>query len=166
MEILDNLSNILESILFVSGNPVPIDIISEKLGVSTKEVQDAAKKLQERYSEKSGLRLLIFNKKLQLSSNPEYVKSVESVLNPIKEKELTNAMLETLAIVAYKQPVTRVEIEEIRGVDCTYSVQNLTRLGLIEAVGRKESIGKPLLFATTDEFLKRFSRSGEEIENR
>ena len=68
-------------------------------------------------------------------------------------------MLETLAIVAYKQPVTRVEIEEIRGVDCTYSVQNLTKLGLIEAVGRKEAIGKPLLFATTDEFLKRFSLS-------
>ena len=66
-------------------------------------------------------------------------------------------MLETLAIVAYKQPVTRLEIEEIRAVDCTYSVQNLTRLGLIEAVGRKETIGKPLLFATTDEFLKRFS---------
>ena len=92
MEILDNLSNILESILFVSGNPVPIDIISEKLGVSTKEVQDAAKKLQERYSEKSGLRLLIFNKKLQLSSNPEYKDYVSSVLNPIKEREFTRTI--------------------------------------------------------------------------
>ena len=84
---------------------------------------------------------------------------VEAVLNPIKEKELTNAMLETLAIIAYKQPVTRIEVEEIRSVDCTYSVQNLMRLGLIEVVGRKETIGKPLLFATTDDFLKRFSIS-------
>ena len=68
-------------------------------------------------------------------------------------------MLETLAIIAYKQPVTRLEIEEVRGVDCTYSVQNLTKLGMIEAVGRKETIGKPILFGTTDEFLKRFSLS-------
>jgi segregation and condensation protein B len=68
-------------------------------------------------------------------------------------------MLETLAIVAYKQPVTRLEIEEVRGVDCTYSVQNLTKLGMIEAVGRKDTIGKPILFATTDDFLKRFSLS-------
>ena len=98
-----------------------------------------------------------FNGKLQFATNPDYVKDVEAVLNPIKEKELTNAMLETLAIVAYKQPVTRLEVEEIRAVDCTYSIQNLTRLGLIEAVGRKDTIGKPLLFATTDEFLKRFS---------
>ncbi len=65
-------------------------------------------------------------------------------------------MLETLAIIAYKQPVTRIEVEEIRTVDCSYSVQNLVRLGLVEVVGRKETIGKPLLFATTDDFLKDF----------
>ena len=100
-----------------------------------------------------------FNKKLQFATNPSYSNEVEAVLNPIKEKELTNAMLETLAIIAYKQPVTRLEVEEIRAVDCTYSVQNLVRLGLVEVVGRKETIGKPLLFATTDDFLKRFSIS-------
>lgn len=151
------MNNIIESILFVSGKAVEIAFIAEKLEVPVGDVNKAIEQLKQRYSGESGIHLLTFNKKAQFSSNPEYVKSVESVLNPIKEKELTNAMLETLAIVAYKQPVTRVEIEEIRGVDCTYSVQNLTRLGLIEAVGRKESIGKPLLFATTDEFLKRFS---------
>lgn len=154
---MKNLNNIIESILFVSGKAVEIAFIAEKLEVPVGDVNKAIEQLKQRYSGESGIHLLTFNKKAQFSSNPEYVKSVESVLNPIKEKELTNAMLETLAIVAYKQPVTRVEIEEIRGVDCTYSVQNLTRLGLIEAVGRKESIGKPLLFATTDEFLKRFS---------
>ena len=99
------------------------------------------------------------NKKLQFSTNPQYSAEVEAVLNPIKEKELTNAMLETLAIIAYKQPVTRLDVEEIRSVDCSYSVQNLVRLGLVEVVGRKETIGKPLLFATTDDFLKRFSIS-------
>lgn len=156
---MKNLNNIIESILFISGKPVEIAFIAEKLEVSLAEVNKAIEELKRHYSGESGIHLITFNKKAQFSSNPEYVKSVESVLNPIKERELTNAMLETLAIVAYKQPVTRVEIEEIRGVDCTYSVQNLTKLGLIEAVGRKEAIGKPLLFATTDEFLKRFSLS-------
>lgn len=156
MEILDNLSNILESILFVSGNPVPIDIISEKLGVSTKEVQDAAKKLQERYSEKSGLRLLIFNKKLQLSSNPEYKDYVSSVLNPIKEREFTRTILECSAIIAYKQPITKGELENLRGLNCDYAIHTLLDLKMIEPVGRKDAVGRPILYATTDNFLKRF----------
>lgn len=154
---MSKLSNIIESILFVSGKAVEVAFIKEKLEVSDKELDSAIKELEDKFAGESGINLLKFNKKLQFSTNPNYVKEVESVLNPIKEKELTTAMLETLAIVAYKQPVTRIEIEEIRSVDCTYSVQNLMRLGLIEVVGRKESIGKPLLFGTTDDFLKRFS---------
>ena len=154
---MSRLSNVLQSILFLSGKPVEEAFIREKLQISAKEMKDAVQELSQQFSGESGINLLRFNGKLQFATNPQYAKEVEAVLNPIKEKELTNAMLETLAIVAYKQPVTRLEIEEIRAVDCTYSVQNLTRLGLIEAVGRKETIGKPLLFATTDEFLKRFS---------
>ena len=154
---MSRLSNILQSVLFLSGKAVEESFIKEKLQLSAKEMKDAVAELQAQFSGESGIHLLRFNGKLQFATNPQYAKEVEAVLNPIKEKELTNAMLETLAIVAYKQPVTRLEIEEIRAVDCTYSVQNLTRLGLIEAVGRKETIGKPLLFATTDEFLKRFS---------
>ena len=88
------------------------------------------------------------------------------MLNPIREKEWTKAMLETLAIIAYKQPITRLEVEEIRGVDCTYAVQNLSKLSMIKIVGRKDAIGKPLLFGTTDEFLKRFNLSGiDELPN-
>lgn len=153
------LSNKIEAVLFVSGKAVEEKFIQEKLEISNKEFSDALSELHEKYSGDSGIQLLRFNKKLQFSTNPTYAKEVEAVLNPIKEKELTNAMLETLAIIAYKQPVTRIEVEEIRSVDCTYSVQNLVRLGLVECVGRKETIGKPLLFATTDEFLKRFSIS-------
>ncbi len=156
---MTQLANIIESILFVSGKEVEESFIKEKLEIEDKEFRAAVRELDERYNADSGIQLLHFNKKLQFGSNPAYAKQVEAVLNPIKEKELTNAMLETLAIVAYKQPVTRLEVEEIRGVDCTYSVQNLTRLGLVEAVGRKEAIGKPILFGTTDEFLKRFSIS-------
>ena len=156
MEILDNLSNILESILFVTVKPVPVPICSEKLGVSTKEVQDAAKKLQERYSEKSGLRLLIFNKKLQLSSNPEYKDYVSSVLNPIKEREFTRTILGCSAIIAYKQPITKGELENLRGLNCDYAIHTLLDLKMIEPVGRKDAVGRPILYATTDNFLKRF----------
>ncbi len=154
---MSRLSNVIQSILFLSGKPVEEKFIKEKLQVSDKDLRAAVSELLASFSGENGIHLLRFNGKLQFATNPEYAKEVESVLNPIKEKELTNAMLETLAIIAYKQPVTRLEVEEVRAVDCTYSIQNLTRLGMIEAVGHKETIGKPLLFATTDEFLKRFS---------
>lgn len=154
---MSRLSNVIQSILFLSGKPVEEKFIKEKLQISEKDLRAAVSELLADFSGESGIHLLRFNGKLQFATNPEYSKEVESVLNPIKEKELTNAMLETLAIIAYKQPVTRLEVEEVRAVDCTYSIQNLTRLGMIEAVGHKETIGKPLLFATTDEFLKRFS---------
>ena len=156
MEILENLSNILESVLFVSGNPVPVAILAEKLGVSEKDIRDAAKKLQERYSEKSGIRLLSFNKKLQLSSNPEYKDFVSAVLNPIKEREFTRTILECSAIIAYKQPITKGELEELRGLNCDYAIHTLLDLKMIEPVGRKDAVGRPILYATTDNFLKRF----------
>lgn len=153
------LSNKIEAVLFISGKAIEESFIKEKLGASDKEFREAISELMAKFSGDSGIHLLRFNKKVQFATNPDYSKDVEAVLNPIKEKELTNAMLETLAIIAYKQPVTRIEVEEIRSVDCSYSVQNLVRLGLVEVVGRKETIGKPLLFATTDDFLKRFSIS-------
>ena len=78
------------------------------------------------------------------------------MLNPIRERDLSNAALETIAIIAYRQPVTRLDIEQIRGVNSEYTVQMLLKNNLIEVVGRKEAVGKPLLFGTTDEFLKRF----------
>ena len=153
------LNNKIEAVLFVSGKAVEESYLKEKLEATDKDFKEAVSELLAKFGGESGIHLLRFNKKLQFATNPDYSKDVETVLNPIKEKELTNAMLETLAIIAYKQPVTRIEVEEIRSVDCTYSVQNLVRLGLVEVVGRKETIGKPLLFATTDDFLKRFSIS-------
>ncbi len=152
------LTNIIESILFVSGTQVAISDISEKLGVTDKEILEAAKVLKEKYSEDSGVQLLIFNKKLQFSSNPKYADEVSSVLNPIKEKELSKSMLEVAAIIAYKQPVTRIDLEEIRG-NSEYAVQKLLELGVIEPVGRKDAVGRPVMFGTTDNFLKRFQIS-------
>ncbi len=111
--------------------------------------------MKEKYSKNSGIQLLIFNKKLQFCSNPENAEYVSAVLNPIKEKELSKSMLEVAAIIAYKQPVTRIDLEELRG-NSEYAVQKLLELGVIEPVGRKDAVGKPVLFGTTDKFLKRF----------
>lgn len=154
----EKLTNILESILYVSGTQVAISDISEKLGVTDKEIKDCAKILQEKYSGNSGIQLLVFNNKLQFCSNPSYAEDVSSVLNPIKERELTKSMLEVAAIIAYKQPVTRIDLEEIRG-NSEYAVQKLLELGIIEPVGRKDAVGRPVLFGTTDKFLKRFQIS-------
>jgi len=100
----------------------------------------------------------MFNKKLQFASNSDYADDVSAVLNPIKERELSKSMLEVAAIIAYKQPVTRMDLEEIRG-NSEYALQKLLELKVIEPVGRKDAVGKPVLFGTTDEFLKRFQIS-------
>ncbi|MFR6056165.1 MAG: SMC-Scp complex subunit ScpB [Eubacteriales bacterium] len=152
------MTNIIESIAFVSGNPIAIKDIAEKLEVEEKEIVSAVKKLQQKYSGDCGLQLLMFNKKIQFASNPEYADEVSSVLNPIKERELSRSMLEAAAIIAYKQPVTRMDLEEIRG-NSEYAVQKLLELKVIEPVGRKDAVGKPILYGTTDEFLKRFQIS-------
>ena len=158
MKNLEKLTNTIESILFVSGTQVAISDISEKLEVTDKDIHSAVKVLQEKYSGDSGIQLLSFNKKLQFCSNPKYADEVSSVLNPIKERELSKSMLEVAAIIAYKQPVTRIDLEEIRG-NSEYAVQKLLELGVIEPVGRKDAVGKPVLFGTTDKFLKRFQIS-------
>ena len=162
---MEKLTNIIESILFVSGNAVQISDISERLECTDKEILAAAKELQKKYSDPCGLNLLIFNKKLQFSSNPKYKEEVSVVLNPIRERELSKSMLEVAAIIAYKQPVTRLDLEEIRG-NSEYAIQNLLKLGVIEIVGRKDAVGRPVLFGTTDEFLKRFEISSlDELPN-
>ena len=159
---MENLINIVEAILFASGKAVPIADIAQKLDISEGKVKDVLKVLKERYGANGGIQLLEFNKKAQLASNPQYKENVAAVLNPIREKELTRTILECAAIVAYKQPITRTEIEMLRGVNSDYGVNALQELGLIYPCGRKDAIGHPVLFATTDEFLKRFKLSSLE----
>lgn len=155
------LTNIIESILFVSGTQVAISDIADKLEITEKEVLKAAEELKKKYDGDSGINLLIFNKKLQFASNSAYSEEVSEVLNPIKERELSKSMLEVAAIIAYKQPVTRIDLEEIRG-NSEYAVQKLLELGVIEPVGRKDAVGRPVMFGTTDKFLKRFQISSLE----
>lgn len=156
---MENLGSILEGILFVSGEPVAIADITAKIDVTKLQVEKAAKQLQEKYNSACGINLLIFNDKLQFSSNPKFAEEVSSVLNPIRQRNLTKSTMETASIIAYKQPITRSEIEEIRGVSCDYAINLLLEHKLIEIVGRKDTVGHPALFGTTDEFLKRFDIS-------
>lgn len=149
------LMNVVQSLLFVSGQGVEIKDIAEKLEVSEAEVKKAVEALKAKMTDE-GINVIIYKNSVQLCSNPKYAEDIATVLNPIREKLLTKSAIETMAIVAYKQPVTRLDIEQIRGVSSDYALQVLTNFKLVEVVGRKDAIGKPLLFGTTDEFLKRF----------
>jgi len=156
---MENLENVIESVLFVAGEPVLISDLCFKFEVSEQDIEEAVETLKMKYGEKSGIQLLCFNNKLQLCSNPNYVDNVAAILNPIRQRSLTKATLETVAIIAYNQPVTRLDIEDLRCVNSDYAINILLEHKLIEIVGHKDTVGKPALFATTDEFLKRFGIS-------
>ncbi|MDE6691573.1 MAG: SMC-Scp complex subunit ScpB, partial [Clostridia bacterium] len=151
-----NLTNIIEGIVFASGEAVPVKYIIEKLGCSLKEVNASVAELKEKYGPERGIQLLTFNGKVQFASNPAYKQQISDVLTPIKEKEFTKTILECAAIIAYKQPVTKGDLEDIRQVNCDYAVHTLLELGMIEPCGRRDAVGKPILYTTTDNFLKRF----------
>ena len=153
---MEKLTNIIEGILFAAGDPVPVELIREKLEITKIEMDKATRALERKYAGDSGIVLLNFNHKLQLATNPEYKESIASVLNPIREKEFTRTILECAAIIAYKQPITRSELEAVRGINSDYALTTLQTLGMIEPCGRRDTPGKPILFATTDNFLRRF----------
>lgn len=151
-----NLKEVLYSILFVAGDGIEKSFIAEKLDISEKELKKAIDELKKELCDEKGVHLIEYKNKVQLASNPNYATYISDVLNPIREKSLTRAALETLAIIAYKQPITKLEIEDIRRVNSDYAVQILIDQNMIEVVGRKDAVGKPLMFGTTDNFLKRF----------
>ncbi len=154
---MEKLTNIIEAILFASGEAVPVDMLREKLEITKRDADVAIRQLEKKYTGDCGIRLLHFNHKLQLATNPDYKESVAKVLMPIREKEFTRTILETAAIIAYKQPVTRLEIENIRrGVSCDYAISTLLNLDMIYPCGRRDTPGHPIEYATTDNFLKRF----------
>ena len=155
MKIAD-IARVIEAVLFVSGDGVERDEFKRIYDMSDKELNKCLDILKEKYSGDSGVHIIQFKNKIQLCSNPALADNIAEILNPIRERSLTKAALETIAIIAYKQPITRAEIEQIRGVNCDYAVQLLQNNNLIEVVGRKDAVGKPLLFGTTDTFLKRF----------
>jgi segregation and condensation protein B len=151
---------VIEAVLFVAGEPVDVSALGEALDVSEEELTGALAALESGYDlDRRGIRLLRFGSGVQLGTRPQYAPYVERLLQPIQKQSLTQAAMETLAVVAYKQPVTRAEIEAIRGVKCDYSLQSLAQKRLICEVGRKDTLGRPFLYGTTDEFLRHFAIS-------
>ena len=153
---MEKLTNIIEAILFAAGDAVPMDLLREKLEITKRELDDSVRQLEKKYSGDCGIRLLNFNHKLQLATNPDYKDTVSLVLMPIREKEFTRTILESAAIIAYKQPITRGELETVRGVSSDYAITTLLSLDMIAPCGRKDTPGRPVQYATTDNFLKRF----------
>lgn len=155
---MDNLKSIMQSIFYVAGDAIAFSDIAEKLNVEIDEVRKIAEEIKTEFDANNcGINLQIFNDKAQLCSNPANSGAVAEVLNPIREKALTRVVMEVCGIIAYKQPITRLEVENLRGFNSDYAITTLLENNLIEVVGRKDAIGKPLLFGTTDTFLKKFN---------
>ena len=147
----------IEAILFVSGEPVALRDLAKALKREEKEIRKALSQLRDEYDyEQRGFMIKRFGERVQLATRPLYAQAVVSLLQPVQQQSLSQAAMETLAVVAYRQPVTRAEVEQVRGVKCDYSLQSLTNKGLICEVGRKDTIGRPILFGTTDAFLSHF----------
>ncbi len=150
-----DLSAAIEAVLFAAGEAVPIARLSLILGVDEKEISLRGAELAERYAaEERGMRVLRLGDKLQMCSAPEYAQVITKVLEHRKPPMLSQPALETLAVVAYFQPVTRAYIDQVRGVDSSYTVSVLLDRGLIEPCGRLEVPGRPVLLRTTDAFLR------------
>ncbi len=152
--------NIIESILFASGDPFPIKRLCSLLDISEEEVLEAAGRIADSYKfDNRGIRLIRIEDALQLCSAPENGDWVRRALDTRKPQKLSAAAMEVLAITAYYQPVTRIMIEQIRGVDSSYTLGLLSDKGLIEPCGRLDVPGRPVLYKTTAAFLRSFGLS-------
>ena len=147
----------IEAILFVAGEPVSIADLAHALDMTVAEISPVLDALRDEYDRNArGLRLNRFGQSVQLATRPDYAPQIERLLQPVQKQSLSQAAMETLSIIAYRQPVTKSEIEAVRGVKCDYSVTSLMNKGLIEEVGRRESLGRPILYGTTETFLSHF----------
>ena len=155
---MENLLQTLEAIIFAAGVPLKRSEILNNLPeeVSRKQLNDAIDMLAEKYSGDCGIVLEIFNDKVQFASNSKYGEIVSDMLRPVREKELSKILLEVLSLIAYRQPITRGEIEDSRGASADYALSVLLKINMIKTCGYKDAPGKPLLYGTTDEFLKKF----------
>ncbi len=147
----------VEAMLFASGEPVAAEKIAEALGTDKNTVVSAIENLGKNYEKRlSGLRVVKLGGSYQLCSAKEYAGEIRNLLEIKKNTPLSQAAFEVLAIVAYNQPVTKAFIEQVRGVDCSGVIGNLVQKKLIEEKGRLDLPGRPLLYGTTDDFLRCF----------
>ena len=163
---VDNPKAVVESVLFTMGNSVDVKKLSEVLGMSKKDTVALIHEMQDEYNQdiNRGVTIIELDGSVQMCSKTEMYEHLMKIATVPKHYSLSDAALETLSIVAYKQPVTRIEIEKIRGVNSDHAVNRLLEFGLIVELGRLDAPGRPLLFGTTEEFLRCFGvKSLEEL---
>ena len=150
----------MEAILFAMGGAVKVEQIAKALEISEEEVRNLAAEMKKEYEEADrGIHMIELEDSLQLCTKAAYYEYLVRIAAQPKKHVMTEALLETLSIVAYKQPITKSEIERIRGVKSDHAMNKLVEYELIEEVGRMDAPGKPILFATTEEFLRSFGVS-------
>lgn len=153
----NKIKSAIESLLFVSGNPLTIRDFCNALDLPIKDIKNILEEIQRDYEEEErGIKLISINEEYQLATKAENSDYIQKLLKKNKRQSLSQASLESLAIISYKQPITRVDIDEIRGVKSESAIQRLLERDLIKEVGRLEVPGRPILFGTTDEFLRQF----------
>ena len=154
---MDNIKYAIEGILFAAGEPVKAAKLAVVLDTSVDEVNKAVDELKKEYSENHrGFNIIDILEGYQICSRPEYYTYIQEILGEQRMQPLSNAAMEALAIIAYKQPITKGQIEHIRGVNSDGCVNRLYERGLIEEKGRLDAPGRPILYVTTDTFLRCF----------
>ena len=152
-----NIKNILNAVLFVAGEGISIANLSALFDMDFDEFEKNVEEIiAESQKNGDGIVIARHEDKLTVCTNKKYAKEIQRILKPAVKEKLSNAVLETLSIIAYKQPVTRSEIDEIRGVRCAYAVSLLIEKGMVAEVGVKDVLGRPTLLGTTADFLKHF----------
>ena len=156
-----SIESIIEAVLFASGDAISTDRLCEITQTDRLLFETAISGLIDRYNyEKRGIKILKLGDKYQMTTRGEYADYVQKIVPPRKRNPLSNASMEVLSIIAYKQPVTRGTVENVRGVNSDSSVSRLIELGLVEEIGKLDAPGRPGLLGTTDEFLRSFALSG------
>lgn len=154
---LSELEAVVEAILFVSGESVGLGVIANAIGMDKATTKAIITSLADKYtSEKRGIQIIEIDGSYQMCTAPQCFEYIREMYKGVRNQGLTQSLLETLAIVAYKQPITRGQIEEIRGVSAEHAVNKLLERRLICEVGRMDSPGRPILFGTTKDFLRYF----------
>ncbi|MDD6157126.1 MAG: SMC-Scp complex subunit ScpB [Lachnospiraceae bacterium] len=152
-----NYEAIIEAILFTMGDSVELDRIADAIELDKKETKEIIERMREHYeSEDIGVRIIELDGAYQMCTKPEMYEYLIRIAKQPKKRVLTDVLLETLSIIAYKQPVTKSEIEKIRGVSSDHAVSKLVEYNLVQELGRLDAPGRPLLFGTTEEFLRSF----------
>lgn len=154
---MENKKAVLEAILFTMGGSVEINQLACVIEEDKKTTRKLLKELKEEYEKREGgITLMALEDSYQMCTKPEMYEYLIKIAKAPKKFVLTETVLETLSIVAYKQPVTRIEIEKIRGVSCDHAINKLVEYDLVHEVGRLDAPGRPLLFGTTEQFLRSF----------